>query len=178
MAAEICGVTSEQPRRACIADIIRDSGKMGADQAAPSQDQLAAIAGAIGGASAGTVLASEQLANELAQRFPRLSTNAAVERDFEALYATAGRALILALRANNHALSAAFDTASGAILEVKKPMSLLAPPFTVTITMTDLGATTRLAAIAQHTGLDWGQNAKLLSQLFDKTNEYLSLFST
>jgi hypothetical protein len=172
-------VTSEQVPRPRIADIIRDSGKMGADQPGPSQDQLAAIAGAIGGgASAGTVLASEQLANELAQRFPRLSTNATVERDFEAAYATAGRALILALQANNHTLSAAFDTASGAILEVKKPLSLLAPPFTVTITMTDLGATTRLAAIAQHTGMDWGQNAKLLSQLFDKTNEYLSLFKT
>jgi hypothetical protein len=171
-------MTSEPSPRPRIADIIRDSGKMGGDQSGPSQDQLAAIAAAIGGASAGTVLASEQLASELAKRFPRLSSGAALERDLDAAYETTGRALILALQACGLTLSAAFDTASGAILELKKAMSLLAPQFTVTIAITEHNMSTHLAARAQHTGMDWGQNAKLLNQLFDKTSEYLSLFKT
>jgi hypothetical protein len=173
---ELGRVTSEQSPRARIADIIRDSGKVGNDQPGPSQDQLAAFTAVISGASAGTVLASEALVDELAKRFPRLSTSAVVERDFDAPYETAGRAFILALQAGDFILNAAFDTASGAMLEVKKPMSLLAVAYTVTATINDGGATTHLKAQATHTGMDLGQNAKLLNQLFDKTNEYLTLF--
>ncbi len=164
---------SQRPR---IADIIRESGKMGGDAGGASQDQLAAFAAAISGAPAGTVLASEAIANELAQRFPKLASKASVERDTDAAYETAGRALILALQACGYTLSAAFDTSSGAVLETKKPMSLLAGPFVVVITITDGGTQTHLAGTAQHTGVDWGQNAKLLNALFDKTNEYLTLF--
>ncbi len=171
-------MTPEPQPRERIAHIIRDSGAISGAAPSPSPDQLAALAAAIAGASAGSVLASEQIANELAKRFPRLSTNAAVERSFDAPYATVGRALILALQACNHILSAAFDTATGAIIEVKKPMSLLAPAFTVAIAVTDQGSTTHVAAQAQHTGMDWGQNAKLLNQLFDKVAEYLGLFKS
>jgi hypothetical protein len=172
------GVNSEAPR-ARIADIIRTSGKMGADTPGVSNDQLSAIASAIGtGASAGTVLASEAITDELAKRFPKLAPTATVERDFDAAYEQAGRALILALQACSMNVSAAFDTGSGAMLEVKKPMSLTAPPYSITIAITDRGASTHFSAQAQHTGMDWGQNAKLLGGLFDKTDDYLKLFKS
>ncbi len=149
---------------------------MGSDQPGPSQDALSAIAAAVSGTSAGTFLASEMLADELAKRF-RLSTNAAIERDLDAPYETAGRALTLAMQACGHVLTAAFDTTSGAILEAKKPMSLLSPAFTVTIAIADRGATTHLSAQTQHVGMNWGQNEKLLIDLFAKTDEYLSRFT-
>jgi hypothetical protein len=171
-------VSTEQPARTRIADIIRDCGKISSDRPDLSRDQLAAITSAIAGASAGTFLASAALSDELAKRFPRLSTNAVVERELDASYETAGRALILALHAGNDLLSAAFDTAGGAVLEVKRPMTLLAPAFTVAIEISDRGATTHLRGQAGHTGMDWGQNAKLLDQLFDKTADYLSLFKS
>ena len=169
---------SEAPR-ARIADIIRDSGKMGTDAPGISQSQFAAIASAIGGgASAGTFYASQAISDELAKRFPKLSATGAVERDLAAPYDTAGRALILALQACGITIDAAFDTESGAMLELKKPMSLTAPPFTVVLAILDCGAATHVKGQSQHTGFDWGQNAKLLNQLFDKTNEYLNLFKS
>ena len=171
-------MSSAEPPRARIADIIRESGKMGNAATGVTPDQIAAFAATIGGASAGAFLASESLADELAKRFSRLATNAALERELDAPYETAGRALILALQACNHVLNAAFDTASGAILETKKPMSLLAPAFTVTIAITDNGATTHLNAQAQHTGMNWGQNQKVLNELFTKTDDYLTLFKS
>jgi hypothetical protein len=174
---ESARVTAEQPPRARIADIIRDSGKMGGDQPAASQDQLAAIAAAISGASAGTLLASEALANELAKRF-RLSTGATVERDLDAPYETTGRALILAMQACSYVLNAAFDTESGAIVEAKKPISLLSPAFTLTVTVADRGTSTHVNATAQHTGMDWGQNQKRLDELVTTTEQYLNRFKT
>lgn len=171
-------MNAEAPR-ARIADIIRDSGKMGGDQPGVSQDQLAAIASVMGGgASAGTVFASEAIADELAKRFPQLAPSAAVERDVDAPYEKAGRALVLALQACGLNITAAFDTESGAMLEVKKPMSLMAVPFSVTIAIVDRGATTHLTGQAQHTGVDFGRNVKLLTELFDKTNDYLKLMSS
>jgi|SRR5579883_1324494 len=161
-----------------IAEIIRDSGKMGADASGASKDQLASMAAAITGASAGTFLASQALSDEIAKRFSRLSTKAMLERDFAAPYDAVGRALILALQSCGHVLNAAFDTATGAVLETRKPMSLLAPAFVVTIAVTDNGATTHAAAQAQHTGLDWGQNAKVAAEVFDKTGDYLDLFKS
>jgi len=169
-------MASETPR-ARIADIIRDSGKMGGDQPGVS-DQIAAFATGISGAPAGTIFASEQLSDALAKRFPKLAASASVERDADAPYETAGRALILALQACGLNLTAAFDTESGAMLEVKKPMSLLAPPFTISITIAERGATTHFSGQSQHTGADWGRNAKLLNELFDKTNDYLKLFKS
>jgi hypothetical protein len=170
-------VNSQAPR-ARIADIIRESGKLGADQPGVSQSQLDAVAAVLSGASAGTVFASEAITGELAKRFPKLSPCATVERDVDASYEPAGRALILALQSCGLNLSAAFDTESGAILEAKKPMSLTAAAFTVTIAIVDSGAVTHLRGQAQHTGMDWGQNAKLLNQLFDKTSDYLNLFKS
>lgn len=165
--------------RARIADIIRNSGKMGGDAAGVTNDQLSAIAAAMGaGVSAGTVYASEALTNELAKRFPQLASSAAVERDADAPYEKAGRALILAVQACGLNVAAAFDTESGAMLEVKKPMSLLAPPFSIAITMLDHGTVTHFTGQATHTGVDFGRNAKLLAELFDKTNDYLKLMSS
>jgi hypothetical protein len=168
-------VNPEVPR-ARIADIIRASGKMGADQAGASPEQLAALSAALGGASAATIQVSEALSDELAKRFPKFASSSSVERDFAIPYETAGRALILALQACGINLTAAFDTESGAALEVKKPMALLAPAFTLTITLADRGNVTHVSGQAEHTGLDWGQNAKLLNQLFDATNEYVARF--
>jgi hypothetical protein len=171
-------VTTEPPARPRIADIIRDSGKMGTDQPGASQEQLAAIAAVISGGSAATFAASETIVDELAKRFNRLSTNAGVERDLDAPYETAGRALILALQARNAILNSAFDTASGAIIEASQPMSLFAPKFTIAIAIADHGATTHISAQTQHIGIDFGQNAKLLDALFDATNDYLKLFKS
>lgn len=152
---------------------------MGTDQAGASPEQLAALASVIGGGASGaTVQLSEALSEEVAKRFPKFASSSSVVRDFAANYETAGRALILALQASGLNLTAAFDTESGAALEVKKPMSLLAPGFTLAITLTDRGSVTHLAGHAQHTGLDWGQNAKLLNQLFDETAEYLRRFKS
>lgn len=139
---------------------------------------MAALAAAMSGASAGTVLATEELADELAKRFTGLSTKAVVERDFEASYETTARALILALQRCKHTLNAAFDTTTGAVLEAKKPVALLTGEFKMTIAITDRGAVTHLSGQAGHIGMDWGQNAKLLNELFDKTNEYLALFKS
>lgn len=161
-----------------IADIIRESGKMGPDASPTSQSELASIAAAISGGSAGAFLASEAVTDELAKRFPKLATTAAVERDGDAGYATAARALVLALQSCGFNIVAAFDTEGGSVLEVKKPLSLLAPAFSVIVAVSDRGATTHFRSQAQHTGMDWGQNAKLLNQLFDKTNEYLQLFKS
>ncbi len=176
-AAESPGMSSADAPRVRISDIIRNSGKMGTDTPGMSPEQLASMAAAISGTPAAAVLASQELSDELAKRFPKLSPTSALERDFEAPYEMAGRALVLALQACGFVLGAAFDTGSGAMLEVKKPMSLLAVPFTVTVTIVDRGATTHFSGQAQHTGVDWGgKNAKLLNQLFDKTNDYLKLF--
>lgn len=152
---------------------------MGSDRPGTPPDQIAAAAAAVSGATAGTFLASQALTEALAKRFPGLAPTGTAERDFDGSYETVGRALVLALQAGGEAVNAAFDTASGAILEVKKPMTLTSPAFTMTIALTDNGATTRLSARAQHTGVDWGgQNAKILNALFDKTSEYLSLFKS
>ena len=141
--------------RARIADIIRASGKMGTDQAGASPEQLAALASVIGGGASGaTIQLSEALSEEVAKRFPKFASSGSVERDADAPYETAGRALILALQACGLNLTAAFDTESGAALEVKKPMSLLAPGFTLAITLTDRGSVTHVSGQAQHTGLD------------------------
>jgi hypothetical protein len=169
-------VSSETPR-ARIAGIIAGSGKMGADNAG-AESQVAAMAAAISGVPSGTFLASEQLTDALAKRFPKLAAKAAVEHDLDAPYETAGRALILALRACGLTIGAAFDTESGAVLEVKRPMTLLAPSFTLTIAIADRGETTHLTAQVQHAGIDWGQNAKLLAQLFDTADGYLKLFKS
>jgi hypothetical protein len=171
------GVNPETPR-ARIADIIRASGAMGGDRAGASPEQLAALASAIGGTSGATLQLSEALSEEVAKRFPKFASSSSAERDFAAPYETAGRAAILALQACALNVTAAFDTESGAALEVKKPMSLLVPAFTLAITLTDRGDVTHVSGQAQHTGLDWGQNAKLLNQFFDKTNEYLARFET
>jgi|GEM_PF-5350091 len=171
-------MASPETPRARIADIIRESGKMGNAATGVSPDQVAAFAAAISGAPAAALAASESLADELGKRFSRLSSNAILERELDAPYETAGRALILALQACDHVLNAAFDTASGAILETKKPMSFFAPAFTVTVAITDKGATTHLSAQVQHMGMNWGQNEKVLSELFDKTSDYLKLFKS
>jgi hypothetical protein len=175
-------VNSGTPR-ARIADIIRDSGKMGGDVPGASPDQIAAAASAISGAmtgvSAGTFAAAEAIDDELAKHFSALSPTATVERDVEAPYETAGRALILALQACGFNIGAAFDTESGAMLEVKKPLSLASVAFAVTLAIADRGATTHLSGQATHTGVDWGsQNAKVLNALFDKANDYLKLFKS
>jgi hypothetical protein len=170
-------VTSEQKPRPRIADIIRDSGKMGTDQPTASQGELAAAVSAVSGTPAGVLMVSETLADELAKRFRGLSAKADIESDLDAPYATSGRALILALQACNHTLSAAFDTASGAILQTKKPLSLLSSAFTLTIAMADRDATTHLTSHVEHIGMDWGQNKKILDELLAKTNEYLNLFN-
>jgi hypothetical protein len=169
-------VSSETPR-ARIADIIASSGKMGADRAG-AESQVAAMAAAISGVPSGTFLASEEITDALAKRFPKLEAKGSVERDVDAPYETAGRALILALQSCGLSIGAAFDTESGAVLEVKKPMTLLAPSFALTIAVADRGATTHLTAQAQHAGMDWGQNSKLLAQLFDTTDGYLKLFKS
>ncbi len=168
-----------EPPRARVADIIRASGKLGIDQPGASAEQLAALASVIGGGASGaTIQLSEALSEEVAKRFPKFASSSSVERDFADPYETAGRALILALQACGLNLTAAFDTESGAVLEVKRPMSLLAPGFTLAITLTDRGDVTHFSGQAQHTGLDWGQNAKLLNQLFDKTDEYVMRFKS
>ncbi len=172
-------MTAEQPPRPRIADIIRESGKMGADQSGPSQDQLAAVVGAITSTPAGVFLASQALTDELAKRFQKLSPSASIEHDFDAPYDVAGRALVLALYAGSNALSAAFDTATGAILEVKKPLSLTSVAFTLTIAVADRGATTHVTIQTQHVGVDWGgQNVKVANELVAKTTEYLDLFKS
>jgi hypothetical protein len=168
-------VDSEQKPRPRIADIIRDSGKMGTDHSASSGD-LAAAVSAISGTPAGVLTVSEALGDELAKRFPRLSAKAGTAYDLDAPYETSGRALILALQACGHAISAAFDTASGAIIETKKPLSLLSSAFTMALALTDRGETSHLEGQAQHVGVDWGQNKKLLNELVAKTNDYLKLF--
>jgi hypothetical protein len=169
-------VSSEPTPRARIADIIRDSGKMGSDQPATSQSDLVAAVSAVSGTPAGVLTVSQALGDELAKRFPSLSAKADAEYDLAADYETSGRALILALQACNYVVSAAFDTASGAVLETKKPLSLLSVAFTVTIAIADRGASTHLSAHVEHVGLNWGQNEKLLKELIGKTDEYLKLF--
>jgi hypothetical protein len=175
-------VNSGTPR-ARIADIIRDSGKMGGDAPGASPEQLAAAASALsglaGGVSPGTFAAAEAIDEALAKRFSALSPTATVERDVEAPYESAGRALILALQACGFNVAAAFDTDSGAVLEANKPLSVASVAFAVTLAITDRGATTHLNGKAQHIGVDWGgQNVKLLNALFDKTNDYLKLFKS
>ena len=171
-------MTAEQPPRPRTADIIRDSGKMGSDASGPSQDQLAAVVSAITSTPAGVFLASQALTDELAKRFHGLLPSASIEHDFDASYEVAGRALVLALYAGNNVVSAAFDTATGAILEVKKPLSLASVAFALTIAITDRGATTHLTIQTQHVGMDWGQNVKVANELLAKTSEYLALFKS
>jgi hypothetical protein len=170
-------VNSQTPR-ARIADIIRTSGAMGGPQTGATSEQVASAAAAIGGAPAAAVQLGEALSEELAKRFPKLAPSSSVRRDFAASYETAGRALILALQACGLNLTAAFDTESGAVLEVKKPMSLVAPAFSLALTIVEGNGATTVGGQAQHTGLDFGQNAKLLDQLLDKTNEYLVRFES
>jgi hypothetical protein len=64
------------------------------------------------------------------------------------------------------------------MLETKRAMQLFSNPITLTITLVDDGATTHVAGKADHIGMDWGQNKKILAQLFAKTNDYLALFRT
>ncbi|HEY1428662.1 MAG TPA: hypothetical protein VGF18_03755 [Candidatus Tumulicola sp.] len=166
--------TAGPPQRARIADIIRDSGKMG-DGNASSQGDIGAALGSLLGQPAGLMTVSQSLAESLSSRFNWKSGDA-IETDLQAPYETAGRALILALQKCGLVVSSAFDTASGAILECKRAMQLFSNPITLTLALVDRDATTHLAANADHMGLDWGQNKKLLAQLFAKTNEYLALF--
>ena len=170
--------TDSQPPRARIADIIRESGRIaGADTVSP--DKMAAVASVLTGAPAGVFAASESISDELATRFRKLSASATVERDLEAGYETTGRALVLAMAACGYVFNAAFDTASGAILEAKKPMSLLSTAFTVSIAVVDRGATTHLTIAIRHVGVDWGNlNAKTIDELLTKTNDYLKLFAS
>ncbi|MGB8521297.1 MAG: hypothetical protein WCD38_14145 [Candidatus Tumulicola sp.] len=171
--------TESQPPRARIADIIRDSGRMAGADSSISPDKIAAVASVLTGTPAGVIAASESISDELAARFRKLSASATVERDIEAGYETAGHALVLAMAACGYVLTAAFDTASGAILEAKKPMSLLSTAFTVSIAMVDRGATTHLTVAIQHVGVDWGNlNAKTIEELLMKTAGYLKLFAS
>jgi hypothetical protein len=170
--------SDSQPPRARIADIIRDSGRMAGSDSSVSPDKLAAIAAVLTGTPAGVFTASESISDELAQRFRKLSASATVENDVEAAYELTGRALVLALAACSYEQSAAFDTASGAMLEAKKPMSLLSAAVTVSIAVLDRGATTHLTIAVQHVGLDWGVNAKAVNELLTKTNDYLKLFAS
>jgi hypothetical protein len=98
------------PQRARIADIIRESGKMG-QGASGSQADIGAALGSLLGQPAGMVAVSQALAESLSSRF-NLSSAQAVETDIQAPYETAGRALILACQACGLNVSAAFDTAS------------------------------------------------------------------
>ena len=150
---------------------------MGTDQPSASTADLAAAVSAVSGTPAGVLTVSQALGDELAKRFPRLSAKADAEYDLDAGYATSGRALILALQACSYVVGAAFDTETGAVLETKKPLSLLSPAFTLTLTITDRGTTTRLTGHVEHVGLNWGQNEKRLSELVAKTNDYLRLFN-
>lgn len=171
--------TDPSPPRARIADIIRDSGKMAASDSSASPDKIAAVAAVLTGTPAGVFAASESISDALAARFRKLSASATVERDVEAAYETAGRALVLAMAACGYVFNAAFDTASGAILEAKKPMSLLSAAFTVSVAMVDRGATTHLTVVVQHLGVDWGNlNAKTVDELLSKTTDYLKLFAS
>jgi hypothetical protein len=168
-----------QPPRARIADIIRDSGRMAGSDSTVSPDKLAAVAAVLTGTPAGVFSASESISDELAHRFAKLSASATVEHDVEAAYETTGRALVLAMAACGYVLSAAFDTASGAVVEAKKPMSLLSAAFAISIAMLDRGATTTHLTIAvQHVGIDWGLNQKTVNELLTKTNDYLKLFAS
>jgi hypothetical protein len=115
------------------------------------------------------------LAESLSTRF-NLSSGQSIETDIEAPYETAGRALILALQACGLTVSAAFDTASGAMLEAKRAMQLFSNPITLTVALVDRETTTHVTTHVDHMGMDWGQNKKLLAQFFAKTNEYLALF--
>lgn len=171
--------TGSPPPRARIADIIRDSGRMAGADSSISADKIAAVASVLTGTPAGVLAASESISDELAARFRKLSASATVERDLDAAYETAGRALVLAMASLSYVLNAAFDTASGAIVEAKKPMSLLSTSFAVSIAMVDRGATTHLAIAVQHLGVDWGNlNAKTANELLTKTNDYLKLFAS
>ncbi len=171
--------TESQPPRARIADIIRDSGRMAGADSPISPDKIAAVASVLTGTPAGVIAASESISDELAARFRKLSASATVERDIQAGYETTGHALVLAMAACGYVFSAAFDTASGAILEAKKPMSLLSTAFTVCIAMVDRGAATHLTVAIKHVGVDWGNlNAKTISELLTKTTDYLKLFAS
>ncbi len=170
--------SDSQPPRARIADIIRDSGRMAGSDSDVSPDKLAAVAALLTGTPAGIFTASESIQDELAQRFHKLSASATIERDVEAAYETTGRALVLAMAACNYVLSAAFDTSSGAIVEAKKPMSLLSGAFTVSIAMLDRGVTTHLTIAVQHIGMDWGLNQKTVNELLTKTTDYIKLFAS
>jgi hypothetical protein len=162
------------PQRARIADIIRDSGKM-PDAASGSQGDIGSALSSLFGQPAGALAVSQALAESLSTRF-NLSSGQSIETDIEAPYETAGRALILALQACGLTVSAAFDTASGAMLEAKRAMQLFSNPITLTVALADRETTTHLTTHVDHMGMDWGQNKKLLAQLFAKTNEYLALF--
>jgi hypothetical protein len=162
------------PQRARIADIIRDSGKMAQDAPA-SQSDIGSALGSLFGQPAGMVAVSQALAEALSTRF-NLSSGQSIETELEAPYETAGRALILALQACGLTVGAAFDTDSGAMLEAKRSMQLFSNPIALTIVLTDRGTATHLTGKADHIGMDWGQNKRILAQLFAKTNEYLSLF--
>jgi hypothetical protein len=167
----------EQQNRPRIADIIKGSGKMAPDEPGAAPSQLAAMAAAIAGGSADMILASQALAEAMSTRF-HLSTQAAVERDFPSPYETTARALILALQACKYVLSAAFDTASGSMVEAKKPLTLTSGAFTLTIAIVDRDSTTHFAGHAEHIGVDWGLNERTLNELFAKTEEYLALFKS
>ncbi|MGA8532597.1 MAG: hypothetical protein WB615_00650, partial [Candidatus Tumulicola sp.] len=95
-------MASEPSARARIADIIRDSGKLGAEQPSSSQSDLAAAVGALSNTPAGVLLASEAISDALAKRFHGLSASADIDCDLAAPYETSGRALVLALQACNH----------------------------------------------------------------------------
>jgi hypothetical protein len=161
------------PPRKRIADIIRESGKMG--DGAASQGDIGAALGSLLGQPAALASVSQALAESLSSRF-NLKSGGSTEVDVQAHYEIAGRALILALQACNLTVGAAFDTESGAVLEAKRAMQLFSNPVTLTVRIVDGGETTHLAGNADHMGVDWGQNKKILAQLFAKTSDYIALF--
>jgi hypothetical protein len=174
--------TGAQAKRPSIADIIRSSGSFDSGDSGRSDPfaQFAALAAAVvPGASAAQLAVSAKLGEALSNRF-NLSKDQVAARDYDVPYETAGRAAVLALHASACKLGAAFDTASGAVLEAKIPMSLIAPEITLTVALTDITpSTARVSITARHPGLDVLHfNDKTLAALFAKIDEYLARFAS
>jgi hypothetical protein len=166
------------PNRPKIGDIVRDAGTVGGEDGGPSLSDLAGV-GALFGQSAAMATASMTLAQALGDRF-HLHTEAQVDREFSAPYASVARALILALHAKKHKLVSAFDTSGGAALEAQAAMTLFHNQATLTLLVTDGGATTHVKGRSDLAGQikDFGANKGMLNDLYAKTDEYLTLLAT
>jgi hypothetical protein len=178
--------SAENRTRPRIAEIISSSGVItGAIQASPDViADVAALAGSIVPGVAGKAIAVtmpyvESVAEALVTRL-KLSRDAVVRRDYSVPYETAGRALILALHALDTQLKAAFDTASGAVLEATEAMTHLEPAYTFTIALGDTGANTaRISATSHITISDLLKfNEHKLAALFAQIDAYLALFAS